>query len=85
MLGNGIKQPAEAELELVDCDRRMILVTRRIEAGEVIAAEAVRILRAERNVAPGLMPKFWDVVVGARAARDIPAGRGLVWEDVIAR
>lgn len=85
LLGSSIKQPAVPERELAECDRRMILVIREIEQGDVITSDAVRILRAERNVSPGLFPKFWDVVVGARAARDIPSGRGLVWDDVVMR
>ncbi|HZQ06084.1 MAG TPA: N-acetylneuraminate synthase family protein [Anaerolineae bacterium] len=85
LLGSLVKQPAPSERELADCDRRMILTIRNIEEGQVITADDVRILRAERNVPPGLLPKYWDVVVGARAAREIPAGRGLVWDDVIAR
>ena len=85
LLGSSIKQPAPSERELAECDRRMILVLKKIEAGEPITAEAIRILRAERNVPPGLLPKYWDVVIGSRAVRDISAGRGLVWEDLIAR
>jgi N-acetylneuraminate synthase len=85
LLGSPIKQPTASERELALCDRRMILVLKEIPRGAVITPDAVRILRAERNVAPGLMPKYWDVVVGACAVRDISAGRGLVWADVIAR
>jgi len=85
LLGSSIKQPAPSELELVNCDRRMILVLRDIAKGEKITTDAIRILRAERNVPPGLFPKFWETVLGVRAARDVSAGRGLVWDDVIAR
>ncbi len=85
LLGSSIKQPVPSERELAECDRRMILVLKNIEQGEPITADAIRILRAERNVPPGLLPKYWDVVIGAHAARDISAGRGLVWEDVIGR
>lgn len=85
LLGSPIKHPTPSEKELADCDRRTVMVIRDIQLGEFITTEKVRILRAERNLKPGILPKFWDIVLGARAARSIPAGRGLLWDDVMVR
>jgi hypothetical protein len=42
-------------------------------------------VRSERNLSPGLGPEHLETVTGAVAARRIPAGEGIGWEDLIAR
>jgi sialic acid synthase SpsE len=54
-----------------------------IPAGERITAEAVAILRTEKRLRPGIGPEFQSLVVGARARRRIPAGEGIVWDDLV--
>jgi N-acetylneuraminate synthase/N,N'-diacetyllegionaminate synthase len=47
--------------------RRSIVARRRIGAGEVIAAEALTLKRP----GTGLAPRYWDVIVGRKAPREI--------------
>lgn len=82
-LGSPRKRPSEAEQLLASCDRRGIMAIADIPAGGRLSAANTAILRAERNLVPGLAPKFWEVVEGRRLTRALPAGQGLRWEDLL--
>ena len=82
-LGSSVKRVAPSEAKLAVCDRRSIMVIRQMRAGDCITPDKVRILRAERNLKPGLAPRFWDIIIGRHVIRDVPSGRGLLWDDLI--
>lgn len=82
-LGSPIKRVTEAEAELAACDRRSLFVIADMAAGDAITSDNVRVLRAERNLAPGIDPCFWDIAEGRHVVRDVPLGRGLVWDDLL--
>lgn len=75
-LGDGVKRPAEAELENLRFARRSYHATRDLAPGEVLREEDVRLLRP----ATGLPPA--TVVVGRVVAREVAAGRPLRAEDL---
>ena len=76
-LGSPVKRVAENEKETVVLQRRCLRAARDIKADEVITGEMVDVLRP---AAPGAIPpKEIDVVVGTKAAVDIPAGEALLW------
>ena len=56
--------------------RRSLYVTRDIKAGEVLSRENVRAIRPGY----GLPPKYLDVLLGQRVARDVTRGTPLSWE-----
>lgn len=58
--------------------KRSIYVTRPIAAGERLTTDNIRVIRP----GDGLAPKHWDSVLGATAARDLPFGTPLQWNDV---
>jgi sialic acid synthase SpsE len=41
------------------------------------------IVRSERNLRPGLGPAHWELLMGKTARRAVPAGAGIVWEDLL--
>lgn len=59
--------------------RRSLFAVRDIVRGEILTIESVRSIRP----ADGLPPKFIDQVLGRRAARDIPRGTPLSWNDLV--
>jgi N-acetylneuraminate synthase len=83
--GHGRKEIMPAEAELYPCDKRSIHAIRAIDAGERLTPENLRILRSERNLAPGLHPRYWDVVLGARTTRPLSEGEGLGWSHLLVR
>ncbi|TPG63728.1 pseudaminic acid synthase [Hymenobacter nivis] len=56
--------------------KRSIYVAQPIAAGEEFTAENLRIIRP----GDGLLPRYWDVVLGRRAVRDLRPGTPLAWD-----
>jgi sialic acid synthase SpsE len=81
-IGSGVKDLAPSERANYRRTNRSIHAVGEIRAGDEITAEAVAVLRTEKVLRPGLAPEFLPVVLGRRAARDIPPGEGVTWEDV---
>ena len=59
--------------------KRSIYVARPIAAGEPLTADNLRIIRP----GDGLLPRFWDVVLGRPAARNLTPGTPLTWEALL--
>jgi N-acetylneuraminate synthase len=83
MLGHGRKEIMPCEAELYPCDKRSIVALASLSPGDRISTGNVRILRSERNLPPGLHPRHWNDVMGAKVKRSIPAGHGLRWADLL--
>lgn len=81
-LGDGRKRLAPSELANYERTNRSIHARRPIARGETLSELNLAILRTEKVLRPGLQPKMLPVVAGRRAARDIPDGQGLTWDDV---
>lgn len=77
-IGSARKGPAPTEMRELARGRRSIFARTFIPAGTVITADMVAVLRP----GIGLAPKYLDVVVGRRAARDIKPNEPITW-DVI--
>lgn len=85
VLGSGRKELAPSESGSYGRTNRSILAVKDIEAGTALKAEHLALLRSEQNVAPGLHPKHFETVLGARARTRIEAGTGLRWEHLLER
>jgi len=69
-LGDGIKRPQPAELEIAAIARRSVVALTDISEGAEISASMVAIKRPGTGLAPAQL----DTVIGARAAHPINAG-----------
>jgi N-acetylneuraminate synthase len=83
ILGCAEKGISPLEKEIYPCEKRSIRARRDIAAGERLSAESIGVLRFTRNGKHGISPKFYNVVLGARAARNISQGDGVTWEDLL--
>lgn len=83
LLGVPAKAITPAEAEIASSDRRSILATRAIAPGERLTEKNTRILRSERNLTPGLHPRFWSTILGRRAVKPIGPGEGISWEHLL--
>ena len=82
VLGDGRKRLAPSEKANYGRTNRSLHALRPISKGEVFTREYVAALRTEKVLRPGLGPEFLEVILGRRAARDVPDGEGIEWGDV---
>ncbi|MDR2701714.1 MAG: N-acetylneuraminate synthase family protein [Spirochaetaceae bacterium] len=81
-LGNGIKALAPSESGNYGRTNRSIHALRDIAQGETIRADAVRVLRTEKILRPGIHPRWEKDLPGRKARNFIPAGEGIRLEDI---
>jgi sialic acid synthase SpsE len=82
VFGDGRKTLAPSEAANYATTRRSLLAVRDIAQGEAFTAENIALLRSEKNLSPGLHPRFLPMVMSRRAARAIPSGQGISWLDL---
>ncbi|MDA3950725.1 MAG: N-acetylneuraminate synthase family protein [Spirochaeta sp.] len=83
VLGDGIKRLAPSELRHYGFTNRSIHVLSDLSAGDELTAERLAVLRSEKNLTPGLHPRYWEVVLGTRITSPVKAGEGLRWDHII--
>lgn len=76
--GDGIKRAQPGETETARVARKSVVALRDLEAGTVIDANMIGILRP----GTGIPPAFLDAVRGRRLARLVAAGTPLTWDDL---
>jgi len=78
-IGNGIKDgPREAEFEMFAKGRRSLHVIKAVKAGESISKDNLRIKRPGY----GILPKYFEIVTGMKATKDILDDHWIGWEDL---
>jgi sialic acid synthase SpsE len=82
VLGSGRKELAPSEKSNYLRTNRSIHARRPIAKGEVLEPGNLAVLRTEKILRSGIHPRYLVIVAGRKAARDIPDGEGVEWEDV---
>jgi sialic acid synthase SpsE len=82
VLGNGIKRLAPSEKENYRRTNRSIHALNDINEGEIIKRDMIACLRTEKILTPGLSPSWEEQVIGLKARRFIPAGKGICIGDI---
>jgi len=77
-LGNGIKEPADEEIEERQWARRGVYASRTIEAGEELSLENVKFLRPVR----GISALEWMTYQGCKIRRNIAMGEPVMIDDL---
>ncbi len=83
ILGDGVKRLAPSERGNYLSTNRTIHALRDIRKDEILTEENVAVLRSEKNLKPGLDPRFFKLILGKRVVRDIESGRGIEWNDLL--
>jgi sialic acid synthase SpsE len=76
VLGDGVKRIQPGEVKWREAGRKSLVAARPINRGEVITRQMIEIKRPSS----GLHPRYFEVVVGRRAAADIPEGELITWD-----
>jgi len=80
-LGTAEKRVLDVENELYQKARRTIQATDNIEIGKKLTTENINVLRPGEQKT-GLLPKYYNTVLGKTAARNIPSGEGITEENI---
>jgi sialic acid synthase SpsE len=83
VLGDGVKRLAPSEKANYERTNRSLHALRDIAAGETLNPEDFAPLRTEKILRPGLPPNWEKKLIGKKTARPIPAGEGIVAEDLL--
>ena len=78
VLGTDEKRVQSVESEMHDIARRRIHATTAIDAGEELTVDNIDILRSGKNE-NGLVPKFYDEILGMRVRESVLEGQGITW------
>lgn len=81
--GSGVKKIAECEARNYETTNRSIHARESLPAGTIISPDMISILRTEKNLTPGLPPKFLNAVTGKILTRPLEAGEGLCLEHLL--
>ncbi|MFW5644203.1 MAG: N-acetylneuraminate synthase family protein [Alkalispirochaeta sp.] len=83
VLGDGVKRLAPSETRHYGFTNRSIHALDTIREGEVLTAERLAVLRSEKNLTPGLHPRYWEVILGQRTGRTVRPGEGIRWDHLL--
>jgi sialic acid synthase SpsE len=82
VLGNVIKRLAPSEKANYRRTNRSIHALGDINKGDIIERDMIACLRTEKILTPGLPPSWEDQIIGLKAKRFIPAGKGICLGDI---
>ncbi|MFW9995575.1 MAG: N-acetylneuraminate synthase [Candidatus Odinarchaeota archaeon] len=77
-LGDGIKIPSQAELDIAKIARRSIVASRDLKKGEFITEDAIELKRP----AEGLAPKYLDLIMGKKLNQDVKADSFIIFRMI---
>ena len=78
MLGDGVKRPTAAELQMREDTRKSIVARTRLEAGQTVRPENLIVKRPGW----GIPPRDWDRVVGRKVVRAVQSDEVITWDMV---
>lgn len=78
MRGSGIKRPAESEKITRHNNRKSIVLSRNVNAGERLTEDDIAVKRPGYGIAP----KYFEQVLGRRMAKDMQKDAVLAWNDL---
>lgn len=83
LMGSGKKIIVLAEKPLYPNDKRSIHAIQNIKKGEPLLKSNMQVLRSERNLVPGIHPRYFEIILGKVATKDICYGEGISWNMLL--
>jgi sialic acid synthase SpsE len=78
LLGDGIKRIRANEYVTLNAQRKCLYAAQDVKAGELITADKLMV----KGPGGGILPKFYDIVVGRRAIVDIEHDTPITWDII---
>ncbi len=79
MLGSGRKEPVPGELEMRTVSRKSVVTSAAIRAGDILSEDNLAI----KKPGTGICPRYYQLLMGRTATRDLPAETIFSWDDVL--
>ncbi|MFP4510659.1 MAG: N-acetylneuraminate synthase family protein [Spirochaetaceae bacterium] len=83
ILGISTIELADSEQGNYGRTNRSIHATRALARGEIIDESNTSVLRTEKELNPGLHPRYYRVLTGKKTTRAVSDGAGITWDDVL--
>lgn len=83
ILGHGRKELAPAEAQNYPTTRRSLLAAYPLARGHQLQPEDLLVLRSEKNLKPGLHPRYLPTIMGATLTQDLDSGQGIDWVHLL--
>jgi len=83
VLGTYKKMIAPSEKDIYPNDKRSIHAVQNIKKGDILTKENIMVLRSERNLNPGIHPRYYKLILGKKVSRDISYGKGVQLNDLL--
>jgi len=83
IMGNGRKGLAPSERENYKTTNRSLILTCDLPAGTPLTEDNTALLRSEKQLKPGLHPRYWKDIKGAKTNKSLPSGHGVQWQDLL--
>ena len=84
-LGSGVKRLAASERANYGRTNRSLHYLRAMKQGDRIGEADVSVLRTEKVLTPGISPEYARLLTGCVLTRDVGAGAGVDWNDLLTR
>lgn len=83
VLGTYKKMIAPSEKDIYPNDKRSIHAVQNIKKGDILTKENIMVLRSERNLNPGMHPRYYKLILGKKVSRGISYGKGVQLNDLL--
>lgn len=84
VLGSPVKRLAPSEARNYGRTNRSIHALRSLAPGDRIDSSTAAVLRSEKNLSPGLHPRYWDLIQGKQLVSPVADGEGIHWRHLLA-
>ena len=78
-LGNGVKKPAAIEIQQINKQRKSLYSKKVIKKGEILTLDNITI----KGPGLGLLPKYFPIILGKKATRDISQDSAITFDDLM--
>ena len=78
LLGNGVKKIQPNEYITINSQKKSLFAKKKIKKGQLFTKDNLCI----KGPVAGLMPKYYDIIIGRTAKKNIESDHPIVWENI---